>query len=95
MPYIKPQKRKLYDKCIDELAEKVSTECVDNCEQFCGDWNYIVTKLIKKTLEFENCQRSYSQFNEIIGMLECCKLEIFRRFIAPYEDEKIGKNGDV
>ena len=28
-------------------------------------------------------------------MLECAKLELYRRVAAPYEDEKIDQNGDV
>jgi hypothetical protein len=28
-------------------------------------------------------------------MLECCKLELYRKIAAPYEDIKIQENGDV
>jgi len=38
---------------------------------------------------------SYSNVNEIIGALECIKLELYRRVAAPYEDLKIEENGDV
>jgi hypothetical protein len=31
----------------------------------------------------------------LIGMLECAKLELYRRSVANYEDEKILENGDV
>ena len=30
-----------------------------------------------------------------MGVLECCKLEFYRRVAAPYEDIKIEENGDV
>lgn len=33
--------------------------------------------------------------NNFVGELECCVLEIYRRLISPYEDEKISENGDV
>jgi hypothetical protein len=33
--------------------------------------------------------------NEAIGVLECAKLELYRRVAAPYEDEKIAESGDV
>ena len=39
--------------------------------------------------------KSYSVMNEIVGALECAKLEMYRRIYAPYEDEKIEANGDV
>ena len=38
---------------------------------------------------------SYQVYNDIIGALECCKLELFRRRVAPYEDAKIREYGDV
>ena len=31
----------------------------------------------------------------MVGVLECAKLELYRRMAAPYEDEKIEDNGDV
>jgi len=37
----------------------------------------------------------YSNLNELIGVLECAKLELYRRVAAPYEDEKALINGDV
>ena len=37
----------------------------------------------------------YENFNAMIGALECCKQEYYRRIIAPYEDKKIEENGDV
>jgi hypothetical protein len=38
---------------------------------------------------------SYQNINELIGVLECAKLELYRRVASPYEDEKIQSNGDV
>ena len=37
----------------------------------------------------------YSKINAIIGILECIKLELYRRVAAPYEDVKAAENGDV
>jgi len=31
----------------------------------------------------------------VTGVLECAKLELYRRIAAPYEDTKIEENGDV
>jgi hypothetical protein len=37
----------------------------------------------------------YANINEAIGVLECAKLELYRRIAAPYEDHKISETGDV
>jgi hypothetical protein len=38
---------------------------------------------------------SYSKINEVIGVLECAKQELYRRVASPYEDSKKEANGDV
>jgi len=35
------------------------------------------------------------QINEVIGVLECAKLELYRRVAAPYEERKRIENGEV
>jgi len=58
-----------------------------------GDLNYLFTLLIKRYLEHNGM--GYGHCNDVIGALECCKLELYRRKVAPYEDLKIKENGDV
>lgn len=58
-----------------------------------GDINYIVTQLCQEYLEL--CGEKYLTYNDLIGALECCKLELYRRKTAIYEDKKIRENGDV
>ena len=31
----------------------------------------------------------------MMGALECCKLELYRRLVGPYEDEVLEANGDA
>ena len=95
MPYIKKEDRKDLDKHIKKLGKIIAERNIANCTCICGDLNYTVTKLIKETLKAENVEKSYAQLNEIIGMLESCKLEFYRREVAPYEDKKIKENSDV
>ena len=38
---------------------------------------------------------SFAARSEMIAALECAKLELYRRHIAPYEDGAIQRNGDV
>ena len=59
-----------------------------------GDLNYTITRLCDAYI----CARggaSYTLLNEVIGVLECAKLELYRRIAAPYEDKKLQANGDV
>ena len=58
-----------------------------------GDLNYKITKLCKAWLYAQG--ESYATYNSLIGVLECAKLEFYRRMVAPYEDQKIAENGDV
>lgn len=37
----------------------------------------------------------YQALAEATAALECSKLEMYRRLVAPYEDHKIDLNGDV
>ena len=58
-----------------------------------GELNYVITKICNNY----KCGKgeSYQTYNDIIGVLEACKLELYRRKVAPYEDRKIQENGDV
>jgi hypothetical protein len=58
-----------------------------------GELNYTITQLCLAYLAQEGL--SYSALNEVVGVLECAKLELYRRAAAPYEDEKASLNGDV
>jgi hypothetical protein len=58
-----------------------------------GELNYAVTYAINEYLN--NNVLTYATLNQAIGVLECAKLELYRRMAAPYEDEKIKSNGDV
>ena len=79
MPYIKQKDRK-------ELNDNRTAKT-------CGELNYEITKLIKKYVFVKG--ESYQTYNDIMGALEGAKLELYRRKIAPYEDEKIKSNDDV
>jgi len=58
-----------------------------------GELNYVISTLIDEYLQ--EYGKNYTNINEVIGVLECAKLELYRRVAAPYEDEKIEQNGDV
>lgn len=88
MPYILPYRRKELDAEIDQLAEKIEAE---------GELNYVLTRL---ALRFTRKLRDkgwggYGAFNAVVGVFESAKLEFYRRWVVPYEDQKIEDNGDV
>ncbi len=60
-----------------------------------GELNYAITQLVRKFLYGGAQPPGYTDFNDAIGALECAKLELYRRKIAPYEDQKIVENEDV
>jgi len=55
-----------------------------------GKLNYVLFKFCKNTVK-----PSYNNYKNYIAELEECAHEIRRRFLAPYEDQKIIENGDV
>lgn len=59
-----------------------------------GELNYAITRLVDDYLIGRGRVR-YAHLNEAIGVLECAKLELYRRVVAPYEDGKIAQAGEV
>lgn len=64
----------------------------DNYPTSAGELNFFISKLV---WEYLPDKPSYSDFNEVIGVLECAKLELYRRLVVPYEEQKLHDNGDV
>jgi hypothetical protein len=63
-----------------------------------GELNYQLTQMCLAYLLVNTNELigpSYSNYNSVIGALEACKLEFYRRMVSPYEDKKIQENGDV
>ena len=80
MPYIDKEKRAIIN--------------AGNSPTDPGELNYAITVLVDKYLVAKGGPR-YVYLNEIIGAMECAKLELYRRIIGPYEDKKIKIAGDV
>ena len=92
MPYITKIDRKKYEKAIDDIVLQLNLSGLDGFYPV-GDLNYIITTIIKKTLDRQGVR--YQTANAVVGALECCKLELYRRVISPYEDTKVDSNGDA
>lgn len=58
-----------------------------------GRLNYFLFKLTKEAIKRNG--ESYGSYKEIIGELECSKLEIYRKLVSKYEDKKEEENGEI
>lgn len=83
MPYITKQRR------IDFFRGALG----DNEASSPGELNYLFT--LFSTWYVKNKGLSYQTINDVLGALEGCKQEFYRRVAVPYEQEKIKANGDV
>jgi hypothetical protein len=59
-----------------------------------GELNFAISTLIDNYITTAG-GLNYGNINEVIGVLECAKLELYRRLAAPYEEIKKAQNGDV
>ncbi len=92
MPYIKQADRKIFGTTLKKLIELILDPTKFGTRAKAGVLNYLFTVILKSVLDDD---KRYDTANSLVGALECCKLELYRRYIAPYEDEKIKENGDV
>ena len=86
MPYIKNE--------IRSMLASTTAAIEQNPPVTVGDLNYILTKTCLAFLK-KNVIVNYQSYNDVIGALECCKLEMYRRAVVPYETKKIEESGDV
>lgn len=85
MPYIKKTDREKFGAFVASMEQlNISTP---------GELNYLLTMLTHRYLNTK--PESYQMYNDAVGALEGCKLELYRRHIADYEDKKRTENGDV
>lgn len=75
------------------ISEKEKEALDKSGPQSPGQLNFTLTKVIQFYLSRKGM--SYTSFNDVIGALEACKLEFYRRVVTPYEENKMKENGDV
>lgn len=83
MPYIPLEDRAKFTDMFCNIPELKSP----------GELNYLITEICQDYILDKGL--SYQTLNDVLGALEGCKLELYRRRVAPYEDGKIQANGDV
>ena len=91
MPYIPKFQRRQYDDSIENIVNKLLEQTNDDVK---GCLNYIISSIIKKYID-EKGMRYFRAQDLIGGVLTCSQLELYRRYLVPYEDKAIEKNGDI
>ena len=84
MPYIVEKERKIFDDNLHLLAVFLRTK---------GELNYCITNLLHSYI-FKNGLK-YDTLNDVIGILECIKQELYRTVVGKYEDKKKELNGNI
>jgi hypothetical protein len=88
MPYIREEDRIKFKPILEELDEILLHSSMNT-----GDMNYLITKIVHMFLEEKGL--SYQHLNDMIGVLECAKLELYRKIASDYEDTKEKLNGKI
>lgn len=90
MPYLKESERQEIDPYIAPVSVRLSRY------SGAGLLNYIITRVVIAWLGAAyDYAPDYERYNAAMGVLESAKQELYRRSIAPYEDDKRAVNGDV
>lgn len=92
MPYIKTERREaILDLVASELGDPEFVIKMSGIEAV-GDLNYAITKLVDYWL---GEGPTYTDINEVVGVLECAKLEVYRRVGVAIEEVACATRGDV
>jgi hypothetical protein len=86
MPYLPDTQR-------NDINYDLMAEGLDFAPENAAELNYVISELIRNFLAQKGL--NYGNVNEMMGALECCKLELYRVVAAPYEDRKMRENGPV
>jgi hypothetical protein len=84
MPYITQEQR-------EKILLNINFQQLNINEQ--GELNFLITKMCHHYLKQKTIK--YASINDIIGVLECAKLEFYRKIVADYEDIKEMENGSL
>lgn len=93
MPYIKAARRQALDHCAEEISQFLKNTNFEGA--YLGELNYFMTRLLLGTMKSVNGPIRYWQAVAVLGTLEAMKIEIYRRWIGPYENKQQEINGDV
>jgi len=78
---------------IESKKDRTDLICGKRDPNNAGELNFLITSITH--VYIEQHKLCYSTLNEVIGILECAKLELYRMVAAPYENEKLLENGPI
>ena len=84
MPYIRQERRDIFDKELQNIGENLDQK---------GDLTYCFYKLC--CLFLKGRRVSYENLSSVMSCLDDAKQEWYRKKVADYEDKKIEENGDI
>ncbi len=90
MPYIPQERRQELYPLISVVAGEIRAAVESGIGKRGGEVNFVICSLVEMLYE-----RNYTELSAAIGDVECAKLELYRRLLGPYEDDKIIEHGDV
>ncbi len=90
MPYTPQERRQELYPLISKVAGEIQAAVESGIGKRGGEVNFVICSLVDMLYD-----RNYTELSAAISDVECAKLEIYRRLLAPYEDVKILENGDV
>jgi len=85
MPYIAQEDRQEFMDFVEAVVEIQPKTA--------GEIQFMIAVIIAEFMK--NSDYRYQNMNDVMGALNGANLEFYRRYVAPYEDECIAKNGDV
>lgn len=93
MPYIPQNKRGELQDIINSFKKVLTQKRKESTWISVGEMNYLISSLCKEYVE--NRGLGYPEINNLVGVLECVKLELYRQVAVPYENRKLKENGKV
>ena len=100
MPYVDSKLRDEIDQDIKDLRTAIINLSDERTIE--GNMNYCITSLLEaiplsnhSVDDLGDPKWRYKYINRAIGVLECVKLEFYRRLAGPYEDGAKNLNGDL
>lgn len=95
MPYIKDSQRDPIESSV-LIPFEAFLETQNGIES--GELNFMISSMIDLIALHKKSNKEkvgYDFYNNMLGVLEGVKLEMYRRATAPYEDQKLAANGEV
>ena len=63
--------------------------------QTAGELTFVIYHACLAFLEDDDHEPRFADYAKALGALEAAKLELYRQYVSPYEDNKLDLHGDV